>query len=637
MPYLPLEPLPRFIAQVIAILLLSRLLGRFARRVGQPLVVAEIIAGILLGPSVLGFVAPDLSAALFAPESLVLLEVVSSLGLVLFMFLIGLEVDLTLLRERGRASLVVSQATLLAPLVLGALLALYLYPRWASEGVSQTSFALFVGATLSITAFPVLARIVAERGLVRSPLGTLALACAAIDDVLAWCLLAFVFASVRTSGLASALATTGLAILYIGLMFVVVRPLLERLARRVGRGVLSNDRVAAVMLLLFASSWATELIGLHALFGAFLFGAIMPRGGGLSNALAEKLGDVVMVVLLPLFFAYSGVRTQIGLLDSSEAWLTCGLFVLVAFAAKLGAGTFAARLTGLSWRESGAIGALMNTRGLIVLIALNLGLDFGIIDSAVFSMLVVMSLVTTFAAKPILDAIYPSDQHIRDLLTTSRAPAEARLPREPVHRVLACVSDARSAPSLYALARVLSGDDARVHALALRSPEMKRDVAGLVAGIKPTSFASTEPARDICRMADAKAADLVLLARRPRQGDTLLGRTSARVMVECTRNVAVLLSTTQVQTRDVLVVHEGPHADLVRRIADRLAARGANVVEQHGSAAAALERRGFDLIVAGMPDEAGAEALAEGWQASGHGTSLLVVRGALASEARAIA
>jgi hypothetical protein len=417
-----------------------------------------------------------------------------------------------------------------------------------------------------------------------------------------------------------------------------VRPLLERLARRVGRGVLSNDRVAAVMLLLFASSWATELIGIHALFGAFLFGAIMPRGRGLSHALAEKLGDVVMVVLLPLFFAYSGVRTQIGLLDSAEAWLTCGLFVVVAFAAKLGAGTFAARLTGSSWRESGAIGALMNTRGLMVLIALNLGLDFGIIDSAVFSMLVVMSLVTTFAAKPILDAIYPRDQHVRDLLERERVPTEPRLARDAAHRVLACVSDPRSAPSLYALARVLSGDDSRVHALALRSPGTQHHGAGLVAGIKPTSFASTEPARDICRMADVKAADLVLLARRPRQGDTLLGRTSARVMVECTRNVAVLLCTTQVQTRDVLVVHTGgPHDAAVRTVADRLAASGANVVEQHGHLASALERRGFDLIVTGMPDAAAAEALAEGWQASGHGTSLLVVRGAVATEARAIA
>jgi hypothetical protein len=313
--------------------------------------------------------------------------------------------------------------------------------------------------------------------------------------------------------------------------------------------------------------------------------------------------------------------------------------LLVACAGKLGAGTLAARLSGLSWRESGAMGALMNTRGLMVLIVLNLGLDFGIIDPALFSMLVVMALVTTFAAKPLLDAIYPMGQHIRDLLATESTAEEP--PARPDHRVLACIVDPRSSPSLYALARALGGD-ARVHALALRSPDAPAnddEPSHGNGGVKPMSFASSEPAVDICRMAEVKAADLVLLARRPAAGDGLLGRTSARVMADCSRCVGLLLPSAELRTRDVLLIESGgPHDAAARRIADRLIASGARVIEGGSDVASALvERRGFDLLVTGLPDEDDGRELVRSWLGRGHGASVLVIRGPLQAQQGATA
>jgi Kef-type K+ transport system membrane component KefB len=630
------QPLPRFIAQILAIVLLARVLGWLARRVGQPMVVAEITAGILLGPSLLGWIAPDVSTALFAKDSLVLMQVVSNLGLVLFMFLIGLELEPGLLRGRGHAPLVIAQTTFLVPLGLGVLLALYLYPGWAAPGVSRATFAIFVGATLSSTAFPVLARILAERRLVRSRVGTLAIACAAIDDVTAWCLLAFVVASVRASGLAGAAATSLLAIAYIAVMFAVVRPLLRRLAARVDHGVLSHDRVAAVILLLFASSWATELIGIHALFGAFLVGAIMPREGGLAHAISEKLGDIVMVVLLPLFFAYSGVRTEIGLLDSSAAWATCGLVVLVACVGKLGAGTLAARLSGMSWRESTALGALMNTRGLMVLIVLNLGLDFQIIGPAFFSMMVVMALATTFVATPILDAVYPMGEHVRDLLSdppaTAPAPDAAR--SSSGYTVLACVDDPDRAGALVALARAVSGNapDARVHALQMRSPDHGTpddddriaDVLDAPEAIKRMSFPSSDPARDICRIADVKAADLVLLSRHGARWDRALGATSSSVVAGSSRTVGLLFGGSDRPPRDVLLLQTaGEHGRAAQALAERLRGGGARVTTVASLDAASADR-GFDLTIAGLPAEIDASALLRRCESEG---ALLLVRG----------
>lgn len=410
------DSLSRFIAQVVVILALSRLLGLGMRRVRQPMVIAEIVAGILLGPSLLGWLFPDVSAALFEASSLGILKMVSQLGLILFMFVIGLELDLHRLRGRGRAAIAISHASIVLPFALGVVLAFHLRSGYASESVSFLAFALFLGAAMSITAFPVLARILSERRLLRTRVGSVTVACAAVDDVTAWCILAFAMAVARATGIGAAVTTTLIALGYIVAMLWLVRPLIARVAARLGDGAgLSQNLVAALLVMLFVSSWVTELIGIHALFGAFLFGAILPRERGLARALLEKLKDLVLVVFLPLFFAYSGLRTHIGLLDSIDAWLACGLVIAVACAGKFGGSVIAARLAGLSWRESGALGVLMNTRGLMELVVLNIGLDLGVISPSLFAMMVLMALFTTLVTTPLLQRIYPDEELARDL------------------------------------------------------------------------------------------------------------------------------------------------------------------------------------------------------------------------------
>jgi Kef-type K+ transport system membrane component KefB len=416
MTFLIPDSLTRFIAQVVVILAASRLVGFGTRWMRQPMVIAEIIAGILLGPSLLGWLLPDVSTALFEASSLGILKMVSQLGLILFMFVIGLELDLHLLRGRGHTSVAISHTSIILPFVLGVMLAFYLHLHYSDDSVSFLAFALFLGAAMSITAFPVLARILSERRLLRTRVGSITVACAAVDDVTAWCILAFVVAVARATGIGAAVYTTLIAMGYIAAMIWLVRPLMVRVAARLGKGEgVSQNLMAAVLVMLFVSSWITELIGIHALFGAFLFGAILPREQGLARALLEKLEDLVLVAFLPLFFAYSGLRTQIGLLDSTATWLVCGLIIAVACVGKFGGSVIAARLTGLSWRESSALGVLMNTRGLMELIVLNIGLDLGVISPLLFSMMVLMALFTTFITTPLLQRIYPDEELARDL------------------------------------------------------------------------------------------------------------------------------------------------------------------------------------------------------------------------------
>lgn len=400
--------LPTLLIQIGVILVVARIVGFIFRKIHQPQVMGEMVAGILLGPSLLGWLAPAASATLFSPDSLGYLNSLSQIGLLIFMFLVGLELDPQILRGRGHAAVVTSHVSILAPFFLGTLLALYLYPRLSDDSVSFTNYALFMGIAMSITAFPVLARILTERNLLRTQIGSVTIACAAVDDVTGWSILAGVVLLARAGATTTPLWVTilGTAVYILGMIFVV-RPLLGNLETLFKlRNRLSQDIMAIIFLLLLASGLITEWLGIHALFGAFLMGAIMPKHYGFVHTLTEKLEYVAVVLLLPLFFAFTGLRTSIGLVNGAEMWFYCFLIILVAVAGKFGGSTLAARITGLSWREAGALGVLMNTRGLMELVVLNIGLDIGVLSPAMFTMMVLMALVTTFMTAPMLEWIY---------------------------------------------------------------------------------------------------------------------------------------------------------------------------------------------------------------------------------------
>jgi Kef-type K+ transport system membrane component KefB len=401
------SPLAMVLLALAVILALARGLGwAFRRWLRQPAVIGEIVAGLVLGPSVLGALAPEAHAFLLPAGVAPLLGILSKVGVVLFMFLVGLELDPRQLRGHGHATLAISHASIVAPFLLGAALALGLYPVYSSAAVSFTVFSLFIGVSLSVTAFPVLARILTDRRVQSTPLGVTALTCAAVDDVSAWTLLALV-ASVAGAQVSGAAWTVGYLALYLAVMFAAVRPLVVRFAARedARTGPLSQSALAAVFFALLLSACATETIGIHALFGAFLLGAFLPSEGRLAGELRVRLEDTVVVLLLPAFFAFTGMRTQIGLVSGAADWLVCGLVILVATLGKFGGSFVAARLTGLGWRESTALGVLMNTRGLMELIVLNVGLDMGVLSPTLFAMLVLMALVTTFATTPVLDLV----------------------------------------------------------------------------------------------------------------------------------------------------------------------------------------------------------------------------------------
>ncbi|PZR07338.1 MAG: hypothetical protein DI536_28215 [Archangium gephyra] len=403
MPHLEFNALTLLLLQMLVIVLLSRVLALVTRRLGQPQVIAEVLAGIVLGPSLLGLFFPALMTGLFPDSSLPALKLLSQFGLIFFMFLVGLEFDPALLRGRAKATLAISHGSIVVPFILGAGFGAALHSRLSSPEVPQLTFVLFCGIALSITAFPVLARILTERNLMQTRVGAIAIASAAVDDVTAWCLLAFVVAVARAQGLSSALWTCGLALVFVALMLFVVRPFTRRLPR--GEGELPAGTLVTCLVLLLASAGASELIGIHALFGAFSFGAVLPKEGDFAKRLGKRLEVIATVVLLPLFFAFSGLRTQLGLLGSVNDWLlTVGLIALATLG-KYGAATVTARVTGLSWKEANAVGVLMNTRGLMELIVLNIGLDLGVISPTLFTMMVVMALVTTVATTPWLWAL----------------------------------------------------------------------------------------------------------------------------------------------------------------------------------------------------------------------------------------
>lgn len=400
------DPLAILLAQIITIILVARFFGWVFKKIGQPSVIGEIIAGIVLGPSLLGMYFPEFSAALFPVESLGNLKFLSQIGLILFMFVIGMELDLKVLKNKANEAVVISHASIVIPFALGIGLAYFVYNRFAPEGVKFLSFSLFMGIAMSITAFPVLARIVQERGIHKTRLGAIVITCAAADDITAWCILAVVIAIVKAGTFVSSLYIISLALIYVVAMLFIVKPFLKRIGDLYGtKDSIIKPVVAIFFLVLILSSYATEVIGIHALFGAFMAGAIMPDVPKFRTIFIDKVEDVSVILLLPLFFVFTGLKTEIGLINDPYLWKVTFFIILVAVVGKFLGSALAAKFVGQNWRDSLTIGALMNTRGLMELIVLNIGLELKVLTPEVFTMMVIMALVTTFMTGPALDLI----------------------------------------------------------------------------------------------------------------------------------------------------------------------------------------------------------------------------------------
>lgn len=590
--------------QILIVIGLSRLIGLAFRRIKQPLVIGEIVAGIMLGPSLLSLIAPNWSAVLFPPEAIPYLGVLSQIGLIFFMFLIGLELDPKYLKSQLDVAILISHVSILAPFSLGTMLALLLYPQVSNAGVSFTAFALFLGAAMSITAFPVLARIITENNLQRTRLGTLALTCAAVDDVTAWCLLALAIAVTRTNNMAAALPTILESVIYITLMLTIGRTFLRKLATFYNRtGRLTQFMLAGIYMGVVLSALITELIGIHLIFGAFLVGAVMPKHAGLTRELAQKTEDFVLTFLLPIFFAYSGLRTQIGLLNRPMLWLLCALVVAVAVCGKY-IGTYAAaRVCGIADREAAALGWLMNTRGLTELIVLNIGLSLGVISPLLFTMLVIMALVTTFMTSPLLERTYPKQLMQQEIVQPSVVEFE------PNYRILVPISNPGTQKGLIHLAVAIAvgahaptGDrsaSAAIYPLSLiqleeeyayesMPVEADRQIAirsmqvrELVESIEPPEMrafvypivrVASDVAQETARVAELDRADLILLGwHRPAFSKNRLGGRVGQILSTAKTDVAVFIDRQHNKLERLLVPYiPNTHNDLGLEIALRL-------------------------------------------------------------------
>lgn len=414
------EPLAVLLLQIIVIIACARLFGYLFKKIGQPAVIGEIVAGIVLGPSIVGAYFPEINHFLFPAASLSTLSFISQIGLILFMFIIGMELDLKAIGKQAYGAVIISHASIIIPYTLGVALAYYIYHDYAPANITFLSFALFMGISMSITAFPVLARILQEKGLTRSKLGAMALTCAAADDLTAWCILAAVIALVKSGSSFSVLFTIALALVYVLVMLKMIRPFLEKLSTVYTHKEKKRTPIIALLfVILIVSSYVTSIIGIHALFGAFMAGAIMPSSFSFRKIVIDKIEDVSIILLLPLFFVITGLRTQIGLINEGHLWVTFGWILLVAVAGKFGGSALAARMVGQSWKDSLSIGVLMNTRGLMQLIVLNIGYDLGILTPEIFAMMVLMALVTTFMTGPALDLInwLMKEKNVEDAVT----------------------------------------------------------------------------------------------------------------------------------------------------------------------------------------------------------------------------
>ncbi|MEZ2300981.1 MAG: cation:proton antiporter [Microcoleus sp.] len=609
------------LVEVLIVIALSRLVGLGFRWIKQPQVIGEIVAGIMLGPSLFGLVAPDLAVAVFPAEAVPFLNVLSEIGLIFFMFLIGLELNPKYLKNNLDTAILTSHVSILVPFSLGSLLALLLYPIISNNSVSFTAFALFLGAAMSITAFPVLARIITEHNLQNTKLGTLALTCAAVDDVTAWCLLAVAIAVTRTNSMVGALPTIFEALIYITFMLTVVRWFLQRLSKHYNRtGRLTQLVLAGIYMGVVASALITEWIGIHLIFGAFLLGAAMPKNAGLTRELAQKTEDFVLIFLLPVFFAYSGLRTEIGLLNSPELWLLCAAVLGVAIIGKYVGTYVAARVCGINNREASALGWMMNTRGLTELIVLNIGLSLGVISPILFTMLVIMALVTTFMTSPLLEWTYPKRLIRLDISEFSSDDSELENSASvanneetdkkllPTYRILVPVANPSTQKGLLQLAVALAqsagrgGSDlqsAAVHPLSLI--ELSEDYAfgstpaeadriiqerhlklgELIESLQPPEArqlvhpivrVTKDVARETAQIAEIDRADLILVGwHRPTFSSNRLGGRVGQILSTAKVDVAIFVDRGRERLNNLLVPYAANiHDDLGLELALRL-------------------------------------------------------------------
>ena len=675
------------LVQIALILGLSRLMGMLFARMRQPQVVGEMVAGIMLGPSIFGALFPHTQGQLFPKDgfSLELLNILSQLGVIFFLFLVGLEFDFELVRNRGRSTIITALTSIALPFGLGFALALFLHARGLFGDAPRFPAALFIGAAMSVTAFPVLARILTERNLQKTKLGTSTIAAAAINDVAAWVILAFVVAVAHsaTSGGSGhgankmeAIRTVALAGAFAALMFLFVRPFLRRLQLMYDRqGRLSQNVVAALFLLIIASAWSTERIGIHAMFGAFLLGVVMPKGTQFVRHVTDKLEDFTVVFLLPVFFAFTGLKTQLGLLNEPSLWVYAGLIIAAACVGKFVGAAAVARFFGSSIREASAIGILMNTRGLVELVILTVGLQYGVINDKVFAMMVIMALVTTFMTTPLLHWVYP-----QSLLEKESGP-----PGDPaaddIFTLLIPVAAPRSSVALLQIADLMTAPlpQRKLIALYLRPPpdhseyrsglrdaeQLGTDdsLAAMVARaqeqkipVEPVSFFSRDVARDIARTARDRLADMVLIGfHNPVFSRALLGGTVHRVLTSTPADVGVFVNRGFTTANKILVPFLGGlHDRLAMQVAGRIArqaqahvtvlhitppdrsGRAINaqevadkvfqdptqpmpvemrVIKTDDPAGAVIEQaKGFDLVVIGVAEEWGLESHLFGWR-----------------------
>jgi Kef-type K+ transport system membrane component KefB len=564
-----------FFLAVAVVMLVARIFGELAVKIKQPRVMGEVVAGITLGPTIFGWLLPDLQAALFPSDILPAFGIAANLGLILYMFLVGLEIDTSQLKGRISQAAAISNTSVALPMMLGIAVALPIFPLVGPDK-DFLAFAIFMGVAMSITAFPVLARILVERRMLKRPLGALTLACAAIDDVTAWFLIALATAIATAGGTGDVFKTIALAIAFTLLMALLVRPLLGRVSGAYDEaGRVPGGWIALIFAGILLSAFATELIGIAVIFGAFIMGMVMPRNAGLTEDVTHRIEDVVVILLLPMFFAYTGLRTDIGLLDRPILWLITLALIVVAIVGKFFGAMIAARVTGWGWRGSAVIGTLMNTRGLTELIVLNLALEKGVISQALFAMLVIMALVTTFMAGPMLALLDPKNEFgapVEEELEDARKVSSFESPDLPVPEksILIAPQTDRALDHLRQIAEPLAESEPPrelIVARLVRPPRRAAVSGGLQAenrllkdatnevtfarldlmnkGIaaRSVAFGSSNPGEDLVRLSKNEEVDLLLMdGRRPLLGEGVPRGDVGTVLREAECDVAVLVA-----------------------------------------------------------------------------------------------